>query len=124
MKTNYEELLNKVTEFIKTEARTHTIVGDMFELGEFKCIPVIRVGMGFGTGEGEGDADKAHTHGEGGGVLAGVGVQPIGFLVTKGDKIEFIHVKSSRGLTTAFEKVPELIEKFLETRKKEEVAMN
>ena len=124
MKAHYDELLDRVTEFIKTEARTETIVGDMFELGEFKCIPVIRVGMGFGTGEGEGDAEKTHTHGQGGGVLAGVGVHPIGFLVSKGDKIEFIPVKSTRGLTTAFEKVPELIEKFLENRKKEPVEMN
>lgn len=51
---------------------------------------------------------------------AGIGIDPIGFLVTKGDQISFINTHQNKGLAAAFEKVPDLIEKFL--RKKEAAA--
>jgi uncharacterized spore protein YtfJ len=115
MEMNYEQLLSKVTDFIKTEATTETIVGEKFDLGEFSCVPVIKVAMGFGSGGGEGsDSNKAH--GSGGGAGAGVKVDPIGFLVTNGPEISFISTGRSKGLAAAFEKVPDLIEK-LATKK-------
>ena len=118
-----EELLEQITGFMKTEAKTETVIGNSFKLGEFTCIPVIRVGMGFGTGAGEGDAPKSG-HGEGGGAGAGMGIDPMGFLVTKGPEIQFISTKQNKGLALAFEKVPDLISKYLETRKAErETAM-
>lgn len=58
MELHFEELLGKVTDFIKSEAKTETVVGEQFELGEFKCVPVIKVGMGFGSGGGEGAEPK------------------------------------------------------------------
>jgi uncharacterized spore protein YtfJ len=120
MEIQFEKLLNQVTDFIKSEAKTETVVGEAFTLGEFSCIPVIRVGMGFGTGGGEGDAPKTG-HGEGAGLGAGMGIQPIGFLVSRGEQISFISTNTNKGLTAAFEKVPELLEKYLD--KKSEPAM-
>lgn len=119
MDLHFEELLNKVTDFIKSEARTETIVGEPFELGEFKCVPVIKVGMGFGSGGGEGVEGKARK-GEGAGAGAGIGIQPIGFLVTKGDEISFLEAGKTHGLAAAFEKVPDLIEKIVSERNKKE----
>lgn len=119
MDLHFEELLNKVTDFIKSEARTETIVGEAFELGEFKCVPVIKVGMGFGSGGGEGMEGKARK-GEGAGAGAGIGIQPIGFLVTKGDEISFLEAGKTHGLAAAFEKVPDLIEKIVSERNKKE----
>ena len=111
MELHFEELLSRVTDFIKSEAKTDTIMGEPFELGEFKCVPVIKVGMGFGSGKGEGA-----------GAGAGIGIQPIGFLVTKGDEISFLEAGKTHGLAAAFEKVPDLIEKLVSERnKKEEV---
>ena len=55
MELQFQEMLTQITSFMKSEAKTETVVGDAFELGEFTCIPVIRVGLGFGTGGGEGD---------------------------------------------------------------------
>lgn len=115
----FENLLEQVTSFIQNEARTETVVGEAFQLGEYSCIPVIRIGMGFGTGGGEG-GDKKVGHGEGGGAGAGMGIEPIGFLVSRGNQINFISTKANKGLTAAFEKVPGLIEKFLEQRKAEQ----
>ena len=57
MDLHFKELLGQITDFIKSEVKTETVVGETFELGEFKCVPVIKVGMGFGSGGGEG-ADR------------------------------------------------------------------
>lgn len=119
---NFEEMLDRITKFIKAEAKTETIVGEAFQLGDFSCIPVIRVGMGFGTGGGEGDAPKTG-HGSGGGAGAGIGIDPIGFLVARGDQISFIGTKTNKGLAAAFEKVPDLISKFIDTKKGERTAV-
>ena len=119
MELHFEELLSQITEFIKSEAKTETVVGEQFELGEFKCVPVIKVGMGFGSGGGEGTESKAKK-GQGMGAGAGVGIQPIGFLVSKGEEISFLEAGKTHGLAAAFEKVPDLIEKIAVNRKKEE----
>lgn len=118
MEVNFEELLAKITDFIKAEAKTETIIGSPFDLGEFTCVPVVRIGMGFGSGGGTGDAPKAGK-GEGGGAGMGLGIEPIGFLVTKGDEISFLNTdKASKGISSAFEKVPDLIEKIFATKEK------
>lgn len=117
MDLHFEELLTKVTDFIKSEAKTETIIGEQFKLGEFICVPVIKVGMGFGSGGGEGVEGKDRK-GEGAGAGAGIGIQPIGFLVTKGDEISFLEAGKTHGLAAAFEKVPDLIERIAAQRNK------
>lgn len=116
MEMQFEKLLGQVTDFIQSEAKTDTVIGEAFQLGEYSCIPVIRLGVGFGTGGGEGEDDKK-AHGEGGGAGAGMGIEPIGFLVSRADQIQFISTKSNRGLAAAFEKVPDLMEKYLDSQK-------
>lgn len=123
MKANFEEVLVKVTEFLKTEAKTETVVGKEFKLGEFTCVPVIRVGLGFGYGGGEGGDDK-HGHGEGSGAGAGIGIEPLGFLVTRNAEISFVPSKTSHGLSAAFEKMPDVLEKFLAAKPKDAVHAN
>ncbi len=118
MELHFEELLTRITDFIQNEAKTETVVGEQFKLGEFLCVPVIKVGMGFGSGGGEGTEAKVRK-GQGMGAGAGVGIEPIGFLITKGETISFLEAGKAHGLAAAFEKVPELIEKFVETRRKE-----
>jgi len=107
---NFEEMLGQVTDFIQNEAKSETVVGESFQLGEFTCVPVIRFGVGFGSGGGSGDSNKSGK-GEGGGAGAGFGIEPIGFLVTRGEEISFISTVKNKGISAAFEKVPDLIEK-------------
>jgi uncharacterized spore protein YtfJ len=121
MELHFEELLGKITDFIKSEAKTETVVGEQFELGEFKCVPVIKVGMGFGSGGGEGSQPKTGK-GQGAGAAAGVGIEPIGFLVSKGEEISFLAAGKTQGLAAAFEKVPDLIEKLAKIRSHEKEA--
>ena len=118
MEMQFEKLLTRVTDFIQNEAKSETVIGNPFKLGAFDCIPVIRLGIGLGTGGGEGEGPGKQGHGEGMAAGGGLGVEPIGFLVTKGDEISFISAKTNSGLAAAFEKVPDLLEKYLETKTK------
>ena len=120
MDLHFEELLKQITDFMKTEANTDTVIGKQFDLGEFKCVPVIKVGMGFGSGGGENHEKKDHSA-EGIGAGAGVGIEPIGFLVTKGDHISFLEAGKTHGIAALFEKVPDLVEKIIKERNKESV---
>lgn len=121
MELQFEHMLEKITDFIRSEAKTETVMGEPFELGEFKCVPVIRVGMGFGSGGGQGD-DPKKGKGTGAGAGGGVGIDPIGFLVTKGNHISFVPTGRSQGLSAVFEKVPDLIEKLAQGKAKAETA--
>ena len=116
------ELVNKFTDFLKQEAKTETVIGKEFKLGEFTCVPVMRLGMGLGYGGGEGHADKQG--GEGSGGAAGFGMDPIGFLVTRGDEITFVpSQRSATGLSKAFERLPDVLEKYAD-KEKEKAAKN
>lgn len=115
MKTEIEDEISKVMSFLKDEAKTETVVGAQFTLGEFLCVPVIRIGMGFGFGEGGGE-DLKKNKGEGGGAGAATGIEPIGFLVTRNESIQFISTQSSKGLAAMFEKAPDLLNKYFEKK--------
>lgn len=125
MAISFEETVKQLTDFLKTEAKTETVIGQGFQLGEFSCVPVIKfgIGLGYGSGEGHGGMEgKGKGEGTGTGAGGGLGVEPIGFLVTRGDQISFLPTRTSRGLASAFEKVPELMEMFMEKKEKEKSA--
>ncbi len=122
MDTHVEDLVGKVTEFLKSEAKTDTIIGTQFTLGEFTCVPVMSIGMGFGAagGEGKGDAPKqGKGEGHGTGAGAGMGIGPVGFLVTRGDQIQFIPAANAKGFSAVIEKIPGLVDKFMDMKAKE-----
>lgn len=122
MAFNLEETVKQLTDFLKTEAKSETVVGQSFQLGEFTCVPVIKfgIGLGYGGGEGKGNQQgKANGEGTGGGAGGGLGVEPIGFLATRGDQISFISTRSSKGLSTAFEKLPDVMEKMFDKKKEQ-----
>ncbi|HEX8038252.1 MAG TPA: spore germination protein GerW family protein [Chryseosolibacter sp.] len=120
MEMNFETLLQRLTEFIHKEARTETVIGEAFKLGEFTCVPVVRVGIGFGSGGGEGDSAKTGK-GQGGGVGGGIGIEPIGFLVSKGNEISFLSTQHDKGLSKVFQQVPDLIRKFMDKKETAQV---
>jgi uncharacterized spore protein YtfJ len=122
MENNVNEILGKVTEFLRSEAKTETIIGKEFKLGDYSCVPVMSVGLGLAGGFGEGNEKKTDNTGSGMGGGVGIGMGPVGFLVTKGTEIQFIPSKTSSGLSAAVEKLPGLIEKLVDkTMKKETV---
>ncbi len=115
MDLKFEEILKQIADFIRTEAKTETVVGTPFMLGEFQCVPIIKIGMGLGAGGGFADSPKTGK-GEGGGGGAGVGIEPLGFLVNKGDSMQFISTQHSKGLAAAMEKVPDILAKYFESQ--------
>jgi len=117
MKANFDELIQRMSEFLKSEAKTETIVGKEFKLGEYSCVPVMSIGMGIGGGSGEGTDPAKKATGEGGGIGGGMGLAPVGFLVSRGDQIQFIASKGGGAMSAAFEKLPDLLGKFMEARK-------
>ena len=125
MPFNFEETVKQLTDFMKSEAKTETVVGQSFQLGEFTCVPVIKFGMGLGYGGGEGHGDaagKGKGEGTGAGAGGGIGVEPIGFLTTRGDQISFIPTRSNKGLSAVFEKVPDFFEKMMDKKKEQKAA--
>jgi uncharacterized spore protein YtfJ len=120
METNFESLLDKVSEHVKDLAQTKTVIGDEFQIGEFTCKPVIKVGVGFGSGGSQSDDSKKHHVGNSSGAGAGVGIAPIGFLVAKKDEISFVPADQKKGLQAIFDKVPDLLEKIVEMKKERE----
>ncbi len=110
-----EDVLNKVMEQLNSVAKTKTVIGDPFKLGEFTCVPVIKIGVGFGSGGGGSEADSKGK--KVGGAGAGIGMEPIGFLVSRGDEISMVSVARSKGLQSVFEKVPDLLESIIRSRK-------
>lgn len=120
MEINVESLLDKVSGHVKDLAKTETILGEEFQLGEFSCRPVIKVGTGFGSGSGSGIDPKSKSSGTGSGGGAGIGIVPVGFLVAKEGEISFIPSDKKSGLSAIFDKVPDMVEKMMEMKKKEE----
>jgi len=122
MSVNLDESVKQLTDFLKSEAKTETVVGQSFQLGEFTCVPVIRFGLGLGYGGGEGKGTqkgKADGEGMGGGAGGGLGLDPIGFLATRGDQISFIPTHGSKGLSSAFEKLPDVLEKMFDKKREQ-----
>ena len=46
MEANFGAVIERVAKFLNMEAKKETVVGEQFALGEFACVPVVRVGMG------------------------------------------------------------------------------
>jgi uncharacterized spore protein YtfJ len=118
---NIEEMLNKVTDFIHEEANATTVVGKEFTLGDYQCVPVIRVGLGFGSGGGEGKDTKKGA-GEGGGAGAAMGIEPLGFLVAKDGDIKFIPSSDKKGISTLLGKMPDVLGKYFDMKKGEKAS--
>lgn len=111
MSKDINEVVGRLTDLLKQEAKTETVIGKEFKLGEFTCVPVMRLGLGLGYGGGEGRDDKKGGEGAGGG--AGLGMDPIGFLVTRGSEISFVPSRQVSGFSKAMERMPDVLEKFI-----------
>ncbi|MEN8201690.1 MAG: spore germination protein GerW family protein [Bacteroidota bacterium] len=118
MDIKIDELLDKVSGHVKSLASTETVLGEEFNIGDYTCRPVIKVGTGFGSGAGSGTDPKTKNAGTGGGAGAGIGIIPLGFLVAKGDEISFVGVDKKTALSSLIDKVPDLVEKVADMKGK------
>ena len=114
---NLEAMISDILGNLKSIAKTDTIIGEEFKLGEYSCRPVMKVNLGIGGGGAEGDKEK-EGKGVAGGSGGGVNVEPIGFLVAREDEIKFITATGKKmDMSTLFEKMPEIVEKLQKFQK-------
>lgn len=113
-----ENFFGKILDHLKGVAKTETVIGEQFQLGEFTCVPVVKIGMGFGGGSGNSPKEN-ESEGEGGG--GGIAMEPIAFLVAKEGEISILPVsQKNKGISAIFEKVPDLMEKMMELKDKKQ----
>lgn len=116
---NIDGMVKDILEQLRQIARTETIIGEEFKIGDFSAKPVMKVGMGIGGGGAEGDKEK-EGKGTAGGSGGGVKVEPIGFLVAKGNEISFVSTDNkTRNISAIFDKVPDLMDKVMQMKKED-----
>lgn len=110
------DLMSASMEKIKAMADVNAVVGQPIETGEVTIIPVSRVSLGVGVG-GSDFASKNQKPGAdnafGGGSGAGINMDPIAFLVVRGDTVRLLPVMPPPGgaIDRAIDMVPEVVDK-------------
>jgi len=108
-----ESIAEALLEKLKTIAQTETVVGDPIRSGESTVIPVSRISVGMGMGGHTGKGDIASSGG-------GLRIDPVAFLVLKGDDVRVLPVeKSSSALSKIMDLTPDVVAYLLKTVKKE-----
>ena len=131
MNTNISEMLTSAMEKMQKMVDVNTIIGQPVHLGDgVTIIPITKVHIGMGGG-GTDFATKSALSAKkdpfGGGLGAGVSIDPVAFLIFKGDTVRMMPVAEPASTTVdrIVEQAPDLIDKladFLDTRKTKEEA--
>jgi uncharacterized spore protein YtfJ len=113
-----QELLKLITDRLESIASVKTIVGDPVTVADSTIIPVCRIMVGFGGGGGSGEG-IAESKGKGGGGGAagggGVRVDPVAFIVIRGEEVSLLTAKPGR-LEAVFDSFPKIVEKIQEMK--------
>lgn len=110
------DLTGSTMEKIRAMADANTVVGQPIAAGEVTIIPVSRVSFGFASGGSDfaskhqrPEADNAF----GGGSGAGINVEPVAFLIVRGDNVRLLPVMPPPGgaIDRVVDMVPDLVDK-------------
>ncbi|MDR1811821.1 MAG: hypothetical protein LBQ87_03265 [Candidatus Fibromonas sp.] len=93
-----ESIAETLLEKLKNIAQTETVIGEPIQSGESTVIPVSRVSLGMGMGGHSGKGEIASSGG-------GVRIDPVAFLVLKGDDVKVLPVERAR---SALSKIADL----------------
>lgn len=110
------DLMGSTMEKIKAMVDANTVVGQPIVTDDVTIIPVSRVSFGFASG-GSDFASKHQKPGAdnafGGGSGAGVNVEPLAFLIVRGDNVRLLPVMPPPGgaIDRAIDMVPEVVDK-------------
>jgi len=103
-----EELVKTVLSELREISKTETVVGRPLKVGEMTILPVSRISVGFGAGGGKRDGKDGKGEGTGG----GVSVEPVAFIVVRGEKVDLITLKKEEvGWGKVIDLVPQIMEK-------------
>ena len=116
-------LVKNALENIRGIVDVNTVVGDAVETPDGTVIiPVSRVACGFvagGSAFSLGETEATGTVPYGGGSGAGVSIQPVGFLVGKGENIRLLSVDGSHLAERLIDLAPQIWEKITSGRRRE-----
>lgn len=118
------DLMGETMDKVRAMADTNTIVGQPIATADgVTLIPISRVSMGFGGGGA--DYGKAQPHQFGGGAGAGVGIEPVAFLVIKDGftRVLPVAIPPASTVDRVIEMVPDLldrVEKFFDKKEEKE----
>jgi len=125
MENNMVEALKTTMEKIKTMINTQMVVGEPIVIPDgVTLIPVSKAVFGFASGGTDFNGKRENSSKNfGGGSGAGVKVEPVAFLVVKGDNVRVINLNGDETLNAierAVDLAPELVEKIRDIFKKDE----
>lgn len=109
------EMMAAAMDKVRAMADTNTVVGQPIVTDEVTIIPVSRVSLGVGVG----GSDFASKHQKpdaanafGGGSGAGISMDPIAFLIVRGESVRLLPVMPPCGpIDRAIDVVPEVVDK-------------
>lgn len=124
------DLLGTTMEKIRTMVDANTIIGQPIQAEGVTLIPVSKLSFGFGTGGSDfttKNQKPAAPNTFGGGAGAGVKLEPLAFLVVKGDSVRLLSVAPPPATTVdrVIEMVPEVMDKvtgFIEKQQEKKAA--
>ena len=111
-KNSLQELMNETLAGLKTAMAANTIIGQPIQTDEVTLIPVSRLSFGVACG-GSDFATQASAANFGGGSASSAKVEPVAFLVVRGDSVRLLSVDPPVGNTVdrIVDAVPEVIDK-------------
>ena len=110
------DLMSATMEKIRAMVNVNAVVGQPIQAGECTIIPVSKVSFGFASGGSDfaGKNQKPEAENSfGGGSGAGVNINPIAFLVVRGDNVRLLYVAPpiDGAVDRVVDMVPELVDK-------------
>ena len=110
------DLLSTTMEKIRTMVDSNTIIGQPIQAEGVTLIPVSKMSFGFGSGGSDfvtKNQKPATPNTFGGGSGAGVKLEPVAFLIIKGDSVRLLPVAPPPGTTVdrVIDMVPEVMDK-------------
>lgn len=109
------DMMGSTMEKIKAMIDVNTVVGEPIVTGEVTIIPVSRVSFGFASGGSDFASKHQKPGGEnafGGGSGAGVNLEPIAFLIVRGENVRLLPIMPPCGpIDRAIDVVPEMVDK-------------
>jgi len=110
------DLLSTTMEKIRTMVDANTIIGQPIRAEGVTLIPVSKLSFGFGTGGSDfttKNQKPAQNNTFGGGSGAGAKLEPVAFLIVKGESVRLLNVAPPAGTTVdrVIDMVPEVMDK-------------
>jgi len=113
-KSPINDLMDTTMQKVREMIDANTIVGDPIRTEDgVTLIPISKLSFGFAGGGADGKGKEQPRNAFGGGIGAGVKVDPVAFIVVKGENIRMLHISTPARTTVdkILETAPEIMSK-------------